>query len=85
MLVKYKQVAEINWRELMINTLISAAESTAAVNHALSSQIVEAAKLNGVRTILLQHGIWIEAMRDRQISFSSDYVLSWGREHETFF
>lgn len=85
MLVKYKQVAEINWHELMINTLISAAESTAAVNHALSSQIVEAAKLNGVRTILLQHGIWIQAMRDRQISFSSDYVLSWGREHETFF
>lgn len=61
MFVKYKQVAEINWCELMINTLIFA-----AVNHALSSQIVE-------------------AMRDRQISFSSDYVLSWGRGHETFF
>ncbi|WP_139316493.1 hypothetical protein [Pseudochrobactrum sp. B5] len=85
MLVKYAQVEEIDWRLLMVETLISAAESTAAFNHALSSQLVEAAKLNGVRTILLQHGIWIESMRDRQISFSSDYVLSWGREHETFF
>lgn len=81
----YHTVADIDWRLLSIRTLVSAAESSAAVNHILSSQIVEAAKLQGIKTILLQHGIWIEPMQDREITFASDTILTWGTEHERFF
>lgn len=81
----YQKVADIDWRLLSVRTLVSAAESSAAVNHILSSQLVEAAKLQGINTVLLQHGIWIEPMQDREITFASDIVLTWGMEHERFF
>lgn len=84
-LIQYDRVQEIDWRTFQIGSLISTGESSAAISHVLSSQFVEASKINGIRTILLQHGIWVEPFADRQILFSSDYVLSWGREHEEFF
>jgi glycosyltransferase involved in cell wall biosynthesis len=82
--VEYERVADIDWRLFDIDVLLSAAESTAAINHALSLQLVEAAKLHGIHTILLQHGIWIEPMADRQIYFGSESVLTWGGEQKEF-
>lgn len=84
-LLLYRSVEEIDWRLVNARTLISAAESSAAINHILSAQLVEAANLHGINTILLQHGIWIEPMQDRQVSFASNTILTWGAEHERFF
>ncbi|MCZ3380156.1 MULTISPECIES: hypothetical protein [Rhizobium] len=83
-IIIYRTVAEIDWRGLSVRTLVSGSESTAAVSHALNAQVIEAAKLWGVKTVLLQHGIWIEPMQDREINFASDTILAWGAEHERF-
>jgi hypothetical protein len=81
----YKKVSEIDWGSISARTLLSAAESSAAINHLLSSQLVLAANMHGLHTILLQHGIWVEPFQDRVIGFASSTVLSWGSEHEMFF
>ncbi|HEX8049194.1 class I SAM-dependent methyltransferase [Rhizobium sp.] len=83
-LISYERIVDIDWRLFNIEALLSMAESTAAFNHALSLQLVEAAKMHGIPCILLQHGIWIEPGPDRQIYFGSETVLSWGGEQQQF-
>lgn len=84
-LVEFESIKDIAWGELKLDILLSAAESSVSVTHTLSRQLVEAAKLNGVFTILLQHGIWIEPFKDRIVASASDVLLTWGREQGEFF
>ncbi|MBT2321958.1 hypothetical protein J7E62_06275 [Variovorax paradoxus] len=84
-LVQYGRAEEIRWPELDLQWLLSGGESSVSVSHILSRQLVEAAKLNDVTTLQLQHGIWVEAFSQRLISFGSDLVLSWGSKYADFF
>ncbi|NTG48908.1 methyltransferase domain-containing protein [Agrobacterium rhizogenes] len=83
-LVSYERIVDIDWRLFDMEVLLSAAESTVAFNHALSLQLVEAAKMHGIPCILLQHGIWSEPAPDRQIYFASETIWSWGGEQQQF-
>ncbi|MFT3802260.1 MAG: glycosyltransferase [Burkholderiaceae bacterium] len=81
-MIAYDRCAEIPWQVLALNHLLSPAESTVAPWHVLSRQLVEAAKLNGVHTIQLQHGVWIEPFDERVIDFGSETILTWGKSYE---
>ncbi|MFT4101341.1 MAG: glycosyltransferase [Burkholderiaceae bacterium] len=80
--IAYDRCAEVPWQVLALNHLLSPAESTVAPSHVLSRQLVEAAKLNGVHTIQLQHGVWIEPFDERIIDFGSETILTWGKSYE---
>jgi hypothetical protein len=84
-LIEVESAREIPWSELKLDALISSVESSVSTAHILSRQVVEAAKLNGVFTVLLQHGIWVNPIYDRVVSSASDIVLTWGSEHGDFF
>lgn len=79
----YERVDEIDWSALKINILFSAAESNVYCGHILSSQIVNAAKLHGIDTYLLQHGIWT-LVGKYPIRFESNKVLCWCDEQKNF-
>lgn len=79
----YERVDEIDWTSLQIDILVSAAESNVYFGHALSAQLVNAAKLNGIETLLLQHGIWT-LINKYPIRFESDKVLYWSDEQKNF-
>lgn len=76
--ISYDWCTEIPWAALALRHLITPAESNVAQSHILSRQVVEAAKLHGINTIQLQHGLWIEAFAERAIGFGSDVIVSWG-------
>lgn len=75
---------EIDWSALGCAGLISFAEGTLAWNHALSSQLVFAARLQNLPTVLLQHGIQVETPSCGILAYASDAVLTWGEEHRDF-
>lgn len=83
--VEYQAAAEIDWQGLGIERLVSGSESTVTTSHILSRHLIEEARLRGVPSILLQHGIWVDPYSDRPIEFGSDRILTWGHEHEAFF
>lgn len=78
----YEQCAEIPWRDLDLQFLITGAESSASSHHIMGRQVVEAAKLHGVHTIHMQHGIWIEQFHQRRIEFGSETVWAWNKQYE---
>lgn len=80
--VFYEKVDEINWQEIGIDILLSAAESTLYYGHALASQTVNAAKLHGIDTYLFQHGIWLDTAK-YPIVFESEKVLCWSNEQRS--
>lgn len=82
--VVYENVSEINWREIGIDILFSAAESSFYDGHALASQTVNAAKLHGIDTYLFQHGIWLDTAK-YPIVFESEKILCWSDEQRSSF
>lgn len=82
--ILYRRVAELPWNRFNDAVMLSASESGVTESHALSRQLVTAARMRALPTYLLQHGVWIEQFGS-PISFGSDYVLTWGDEHRAFF
>ncbi|MFM9926076.1 hypothetical protein VLK31_24005 [Variovorax sp. H27-G14] len=82
--VFYQRCAQIAWRELGLRFLITGAESNVTCHHLMGRQVAEAAKLHGVHTIQMQHGVWIEQFPQRLIEFGSETIWSWGESYERF-
>lgn len=80
----YEQCAEIPWSELNLQFLITGGESSASSHHIMGRQVVEAAKLHGLQTIQMQHGIWIEQFHQRLIEFGSETIWAWNAQYEKF-
>ena len=79
--IEYQRAEEIRWSDLEIRFLLSGGESSVASSHILSRQVVESAKLNGIHTLQLQHGIWADIFHERAPTFGSSYVLAWGSQY----
>ena len=72
--------------------LVCASESVTWQGHVLSSALVAEARVRGIATALLQHGIWVEEDRPvptgvtseepMHVSIISEEILSWGTEHQ---
>ena len=75
--VQYHVVAQLDWQKLDIRFLISVTEGSLSVTHLLGRQTVEAANLNGITTLLLQHGLRVQGFGDRTLEFASDFHLTW--------
>jgi hypothetical protein len=80
----YEQCHQIGWHELGLKLLLTGLESNVNRWHMLARQIVEAAKLHGIHTIQMQHGIWVEQLPQRLIDFGSETIWSWGESYERF-
>lgn len=80
----YHKSAEIDWKKLNIDILVSACDSNVFYLHMLASQTVTAAKLAGIATYTLQHGIWIEPFAN-PVEFSAKHLLCWSDEQIEFF
>jgi len=80
----YERCVEIAWRELDLQFLITGAESNVTAHHVMGRQVVEAAKLHGVHTIQMQHGIWIEQFPQRLVEFGSETIWAWNAQYERF-
>lgn len=78
----YDRAEELPWSEFTDRTLITAADSTCAVNHVFGFQISSLARLHGCKTYLLQHGIWPNAFYNRIVAFGAEHVLNWGNAEE---
>jgi len=83
--IEYEKAEEIRWKEIGSKWLLSAAESNVAPSHILSRQLVESAKLNEVRTLQFQHGIWVESFPQRVTEFGSEEILCWGAQYQERF
>jgi len=77
---------DTNWGAPSANRrlLLTAAESSVAVSHILTTAFVEEANFHGIPTFLLQHGIWLEDFSN-PVAFASREVLIWSREHQAYF
>ncbi len=80
----YDRVEFVTWSEFRDFMLISFAEGSLAFNHSLSSQLVISARLNGLKTLLLQHGIQVEAPSQAPLVYGSSVIGTWGSEHSEF-
>ena len=80
----YDQCHQISWQELGLKLLLTGVESNVNKWHVLGRQVVEAAKLHGVHTIQMQHGIWIEQFPQRLIDFGSETIWAWSNSYERF-
>ncbi|MEY4180777.1 MAG: hypothetical protein RLY70_4351 [Planctomycetota bacterium] len=79
----YSRVREIDRSAWDIDVLCSITEGAGHIVHCLGRQLVEAARLRGIATLVLQHGIRVQLPTDRFVEFGSDTHLSWGDEHAT--
>lgn len=82
--VMYKSVLELDWNYLKQFAFITGAESNATPGHMLSHQIVATARLQGCKTILLQHGITpSQGVRENIVmAFASEIVINYSHEEK---
>lgn len=80
--IEYHRAEEILWSDFDVRFLLSGGESSVAPSHILSRQVIESAKLNGIQTLQLQHGIWADTFHERIPTFGSTSVLAWGSQYE---
>jgi hypothetical protein len=78
---EYDRVRDLGDSAWEIDALCSITEGAGHLVHCLGRQLVEAARLRGIPTLVFQHGIRVQLPVDRFVEFGSDTHISWGGEH----
>lgn len=78
---EYDRVRDLGDSAWEIDALCSITEGAGHLVHCLGRQLVEAARLRGIPTLVFQHGIRVQLPIDRFVEFGSDTHISWGGEH----
>jgi hypothetical protein len=78
---EYDRVRDLGDSAWEIDALCSVTEGAGHLVHCLGRQLVAAARLRGIPTLVFQHGIRVQLPVDRFVEFGSDTHISWGGEH----